>query len=266
MLRSTVYALLNHNEDPNPASSDLIPDRAWRSNQLIAKQLPKHWYEGKISSEETQRLLEILRTEPFETMGIVVKDSLTRGFHPQTVWDAVILFAGELIMWSSGIISVHANTTINALLYVYHQSQSDLTKRLLLLQAISFVPQFRDWLSDKRRDLNIETFEAVETTVEGGAIDVFSDLSENRTRAAQKCLFLMQQGVSADAIKSLGRRYTIYHNTGLHDYKFTEAAFENISYLSPIWRSRYIAASLFYLNGSQDKKNALVTRAMALMR
>jgi hypothetical protein len=54
-------------------------------------------------------------------------------------------------------------------------------------------------------------------------------------------------------------------NVGYHDYKFTEASFENYSYISRRWRDRYLCASVFYLNGSEDKPNHVVATFKELL-
>jgi hypothetical protein len=46
-----------------------------------------------------------------------------------------------------------------------------------------------------------------------------------------------------------------------HDYKFSAAVLEDYGHLSPGWRERYLAASVFWLNGSGAPENPLVQRA-----
>jgi hypothetical protein len=46
-----------------------------------------------------------------------------------------------------------------------------------------------------------------------------------------------------------------------HDYKFSAAVFEDYGRLSPLWRERHLAASVFWLNGSGAPDNLLVQRA-----
>ena len=64
---------------------------------------------------------------------------------------------------------------------------------------------------------------------------------------------------------NLARHYVVDRNTGYHDYKFAEAAFENAAVMESPWRERYLAASVLYLNGSADKPNEAVARARALL-
>ena len=46
-----------------------------------------------------------------------------------------------------------------------------------------------------------------------------------------------------------------------HDYKFSAAVLEDYRRLSPSWRERHLAASVFWLNGSGAPDNDLVHRA-----
>ena len=48
-----------------------------------------------------------------------------------------------------------------------------------------------------------------------------------------------------------------------HDYKFSSAVLEDFYHVSPAWRNRCLAASMFQLRGSQSPDNALVKRTRA---
>ena len=63
----------------------------------------------------------------------------------------------------------------------------------------------------------------------------------------------------------LARRYVVEPNTGYHDYKFAEAAFEKAAAMQSPWRERYLAAAVLYLNGSADKANETVLRARLVL-
>lgn len=261
MLRSTVYALLNHEGEANPAHSDHEADRHWRRNQDYLRQFPKHWQYGKPNKSASIELLTALRTEHSEGAVKLTTQLLRQGVDPQSLWDALILAAGELIMRQSGIISVHANTSINALHYAYRSSTTDDNRGMLLLQAVSFITQFQQLLSGKLRTLKIDDFSPVATDSHNRVQEIFSVASDDRQLASANILYFLNQGGNPQHIMEAGRHYTIYNNTGYHDYKFTEAAFENYQNLSKHWRHRYLSASVFYLNGSKDKENPLITQA-----
>ncbi len=69
---------------------------------------------------------------------------LNRGVAVQSLWDAVLCGAGELLMRQPGIVALHAVTSTNALRYAFAKSGNDQTRRLLLLQNAAFLPLFRE--------------------------------------------------------------------------------------------------------------------------
>jgi hypothetical protein len=51
-----------------------------------------------------------------------------------------------------------------------------------------------------------------------------------------------------------------------HDYKFSSAVLEDYYHVSPAWRNRYLAASVFNLRGSGGPDNELVKRTRAALQ
>lgn len=62
------------------------------------------------------------------------------------------------------------------------------------------------------------------------------------------------------------RRLVFLKGTDTHDYKFSSAVFEDYAHISPAWRDRYLANSLYILRGSGDKDNGLVSRTRAALK
>jgi hypothetical protein len=50
-----------------------------------------------------------------------------------------------------------------------------------------------------------------------------------------------------------------------HDYKFSSAVLEDYRRISPKWRDRYLAASVFKLQGSGQADNQVVERTRAAL-
>ena len=177
VLRSLAYALLFHEGD-NPAKRDAEPDRPWRRNQELAARIRNGWQQGKPGLEATTEMLETLRDgSTAETCDKAVAQ-LNRGVGPQSIWDALFLGSGELLMRRPGIVSLHAVTTINALHFAYQTSSNDETRRLLLLQSAAFLPLFRGDLAG-RKGVRIDLFEALPTkSSDALAIEeIFADVS-----------------------------------------------------------------------------------------
>jgi len=268
MLRSLVLALLNHEGEPNPADGDLAPDRPWRQNLPLANQLkaptePK----GEGGKSAVSEILAVLRDGSDEDASRAVLEGLEQGVPEQGLWTAIFLAAGDLMLKQSGIISVHANTSVNALHYAYRHVGHPGTRRLILLQAAAFLPLFRDLLGVERRDLRIDTIDVLDQGQDSGSAleDIFATVSVDRVNAARKTLGYLGTGGAELPFMNHARRYVVDRNTGYHDYKFAEAAFENAAGMESPWRKRYLAASVLYLNGSADKPNETVARARSLL-
>lgn len=265
MLRSTVYALLNHTNEANPATSDLEPDRAGRINAGLLTKLPGDWQQGRMEHSATVEFYQALASNSPEEIGRIALDLLADGIHPQVLWDAAFMAVAQLIMFQSSIVMLHATTTINALNFAYRQAKSGDTRAFLLLQGLSFATLFRNLLRGRQRSIQFETFESVATDERQHLEEIFYDISKHRTRAASKVLHYLNNDGSVDQFMRVARSLIVDRNSGSHDYKFAEAAFENYHHISRQWRNRYLSASAFYLNGSEDKPNQVVAEFKELL-
>src|SRR5579884_1064781 len=127
VLRSLAFALLEH-EGTNPAHRDADADRPGRDNLKRLKEIRQGWHQGKIDSAATRDLLATLRTaSPSDGSEHVIK-LLNRGMSPASVWDALFLTAGELLMRQPGIVGIHCVTATNELYYGYLTSANDETR------------------------------------------------------------------------------------------------------------------------------------------
>jgi hypothetical protein len=268
MLRSLVLALQNHLGEPNPADADLAPDRPWRRNLALAGPLPGAAPSGvQPGAGQVVGMLEVLREGSDEDASQAMRAGLDRGIADPDLWTVVFLAAGELLLKQSGIVSVHANTTADALHYAWRHSDSPETRRLLLLQAAAFMPLFRDLLGGELRPLRIDTLTAPEPggSLVGSPEDIFATLGSDPLLAARQTLGYLSSGGTEAPFVTLARRYTVERTSGYHDYKLAEAAFANATAMASPWRERYLAASVFYLNGPSDPPNAIVAQARALL-
>ena len=265
VLRSLAYALLNHNGQPNPAESDLDADRPWRENGALVEQFPKGWRAGKLDRDASGEIITSLReASPAEASALVV-ELLGRGISAQSVYDGLLVGSGELLMRQPGIIALHAMTTSNALRYAFNTSGDEDTRRRLLLQNASFLPMFRDAMPGRGKvgDAEVDTLEGL--TVEGSDAEivdaVFQDVGRDRHAAAGKLLGQLDAGLDPKLVLDTARRYVFLKGNNSHDYKFSSAVLEDFYQVSPAWRNRFLAASLFNLRGAKDRDNALVGRA-----
>jgi hypothetical protein len=269
VLRSLTFALLNHNGEPNPAQSDLAADRDWRRHADKLDLIPQNWLDGKNDDTMPNKLFASFRqASPTETVDLAV-DALRGGVAPQSIWDGVFVGAGELLMRQPGIIGLHGLTTANAMHFLWRNAADDQLRRRLLLQACAFNPMFRD--SAKGRgalgDQTIEALQPMATEAQGdeALVEIMADVSGNRMRAAAKIESFLSTEGSQNSFMNAARRLLFAKGSDAHDYKFCSAVLEDFAHVSPAWRNRYLALSVFNLKGSGDRDNELVPRIRAAL-
>jgi hypothetical protein len=267
VLRSLAYACLADEGNKEPAKNDYPADRAGRRNRDLAKQIRAEWQDGKPDTQATAELLAVMRKGSEEDVCKEVVQRLNKGLSPQSVWDALLCGGAELLMRKPGIVALHALTSSNALHFAYETSGDDETRRWLLLQNAAFVVQFRDLLG-KAPELAIDQLEAVPTRAQGAEAveEIFADVSKDRLAAARKVLGYVKDQPRPKAFIDAARRLVFLKGTDSHDYKFSSAVLEDYAHLSPGWRERFLAASVFNLKGTGDRDNSLVQRTRAALK
>jgi hypothetical protein len=271
VLRSLAYALLMH-EGSNPAERDDAADRPFRRNLDLAKRIRPEWHDGEIDGGATQEMLETLRTAPNEETCDAVVAMLNRGVAPQSIWDALHVAAGELLMRQPGIVALHAVTSTNALHFAYQASGNDETRRLLLLQNAAFVTMFREAMGGRGRvkDVTIRDLLVNDIQSDKPAVDqIFGDLRREPMTAARKLLVYLKQSsanaAAANELMDAARMLVFLKGDDAHDYKFSSAILEDYYHVSPEWRDTCLAADAFMLPSSADRDNALVQRTRAAL-
>ncbi len=268
ILRSLAYALLEH-EGGNPAQRDAEQDRPWHDNIRRAARIRADWQRGRIDRAATTDLLATLRTAtaPEGSEAIVAK--LNAGIDPASLWDAIFLTAGELLMRQPGIVGLHTLTTMNALCYAYQTSGNDETRRMMLLQAAAFLPMFRKNMEGRgqlRGDIRIDTLEAAAGNGAPTVDEVFAEVSRDKLTAARKTLALLQANQdNAQPLLAAARRLIFSKGNDSHDYKFSSAALEDFYNVTPGWRDRFLASSVFWLKGSTGADTDVARRIRAAL-
>lgn len=267
VLRSLAFALLKH-DGKNPSKEDLEPDRPGRKNAERATGIVAARPVEKAFPFETADLLRWLRTANAEEMGASVMKLSDMGVPSQQVWDGLFLGAGELLMRQPGIVGLHTLTTLNALRYCSRTTGDANLRHLLRLQAAAFLPMFRDAMKarGKLADVKIDELQPRDENGEFTAADVFAELSRDRSKAASTALSVLKADRSkAKELTDEGRRLIFLKGTDSHDYKFSSAVLEDAALISPEWRDRFLAASLFWMKGSGAPDAPLVKRTRAAL-
>jgi hypothetical protein len=268
VMRSLAFAILQHEGD-NPARRDADPDRPWRQNIERARRIRDGWQRGRVTASATTEMLAGLRNAAHADLCDRVVGVLNDGVDPGSVWDALLLGAGELLMRQPGITGIHCVTSTNALHYGYQASANDETRKMLLLQATAFLTMFRQRMqSSGLQDLRIDTLEPMDVGTNGAEAvqQIYASVPRDRVTAARKTLGLLRQNATAaQPLMAAGRRLIFTKGRDSHDYKFSSAALEDFYHVTPAWRERYLATSMFNLHGPGENDSPLVQRTRAAL-
>lgn len=266
VLRSLAYALLNH-EGSNPAERDDEADRPYRKNLERVKTIRPDWRDGKLDDGATRELLSTLRTGGNDDTCELCVEMLNRGVAAQSLWDGMLVGAGELLMKQPEIVALHAVTTSNALRYAFEAAGDDEARRIALLQNAAFLPMFREGMKGRGRvsDVTVEDLGGMQQVPESPDA-ILADLSRDPMAAARATFAYLsatdepQRGT--DLIDA-ARVQVFLKGNDSHDYKFSSAVLEDYHHVSPAWRNTFLAASVFKLQGSGGRDNGLVERTRA---
>ena len=268
VLRSLAYAALA-NEGSNPAQADSPADRAGRQNRELAGKIGPEWRSGRVDPGATTELLATLRQASDLDAPKAVVEMLNRGIAPQSIWDALLDGAGEVLMRRPGIVGLHAVTTANALHFLFEASGDDSTRRWLVLQCASFVPLFRDASVSRGGSSNEVLVDRLEplplASPEQAVAEICADISRDRMSAARKVLTYVRENPDPKPLIDATRLLIFAKGDDAHDYKFSSAVLEDFYHVSPAWRDKYLATAVFNLTGSQARDNALMQRARAAL-
>jgi hypothetical protein len=265
ILRSLTDALLEH-EGENPAKREADADMHWRRNEPLAKRIPANWLDGRTDDGVTRELVATFSEASSADACAAVVAALEKGIGPQSIWDALFLASAELLGQQPGIIALHSLTTANALKFAFDATGDDDTRRMMLLQNCAYLPAFR--AAAKRRGalgefrvLGLEP-NSLPATAEGLS-EILSDISADKNRAASKILGYATNETAAETFMD-GARALIFSKGGdSHDYKFSSAVLEDYYHVSPAWRNRFLASTVFHMKGSADKDTGLLQRTRA---
>ncbi|MBA4186663.1 MAG: hypothetical protein C0467_01455 [Planctomycetaceae bacterium] len=264
VLRSLAYALQKH-DGKNPAKDDLEQDRPGRKNAERVRTAAAA--QGALP-EIPRELLTALRAASADEMGAKVAELTAKGAAPRAIWEGLFLGAGELLMRQPGIIGLHTLTALNALHYAHQTVAADDTRKLLLLQAASFLPMFREAMKTRGKvgDAKIDELGPRDEKALFGVGDVYKEVSKNKETAARTAMsYLKANPDGAKELTDEGRRLIFMKGTDAHDYKFSTAVLEDAEVISPAWRDRFLAASLFWMKGSETPDSPLVKRTHAAL-
>ena len=263
VMRSLVYAMLNHHGSPNPSESDQEADRPGRYNRELLKKLPDHWHGKRLDDGASVDLVSTLYDCTPQEASQKVVALINDGISLQSIWNAIYASAGELMMRQRGIVALHSVTTTNAIRHAFQNATHAKTRQYLLLQNASFLPMFREAARGRGAlaDRRITSLGTSESPVSPTAVeDTFVLMGKDRLAAAEQLYGYLQNEGDPQAVVDHARRLVFLKGNDSHDYKFSSAALEDYRGLSPIWRNRFLASSVFQLRSSTESTRPLVER------
>lgn len=268
VLRSLAYALLMH-EGSNPAARDDEADRPYRRNLERVKTIRSDWRDGTLDDGATRELLSTLRTGTNDDACELCVEMLNRGVSAQSLWDGMLVGAGELLMRQPAIVALHAVTTSNALRYAFEAAGDDEARRIALLQNAAFLPMFREGMKGRGKvgDVSIDELDGSEETPEQPEA-ILNELSRDPMKAAHETFAYLNAADDprrATDLIDAARVQVFLKSDDAHSYKFSSAVLEDYRHVSPKWRNTYLAANVFKLQGAGGRNNGLVERARAAL-
>jgi hypothetical protein len=270
LLRSTVAALQNVGADASPASHDLEPDRPFHRNVSKLRDLPASWRQGRNDPGARAELRAALYHTPPEDAGATAAGLLGRGIAADALWQTLFNTAAELILANPDVLALHAQTTANALHYAYRVCTDEPTQQLALLQCAAFMAMFRSLTGASEQEFNLEALPPLPLDDLGrGALEELSaELSAgHRVPAVRKALTYLQRGGDPGAFMATIRGHVAYYADDPHDYKYSEAVFENFANLPDFdWRCRCLSAGMGMYRAPAPQPSAIVTETLELLK
>ena len=243
-----------------------------------APRLPGDWATAQSDPGLTKEVLALLRDGHTDHACRLAVTQLVEGnAHAGSLWDAVHLAAGELIMRerSTGDLGgVHAVTSSNALHYAFRMSGRAETRLLILLQAVGWMGEFRNQMgSAGLKDVRIThlTPGEIAPSEETAARDILAaaghkpksadHIASVAGEAAPKAFRYAQQYPEPRAYFREARRQIFLKSSEEHEYKYPAAIFEDYRLVDPQWRPHLLAASVYYVWRSGMPDSPIMLRA-----
>jgi hypothetical protein len=262
VMRSVVYAMLNHHGEPNPSQSDLEADRPGRLNQKLREQFTDQWRGRRVDDGATLDFVQTLHDcSPQEASQTVIA-MVNSGIALQSVWDGLYAASGELLMRRPGIVALHSVTTTNAIRHAFDRCGDDATRQHLLLQNASFLPMFREEARGRGSldDRHIDQLAGDDAERAESIPAIFEMMGTDRSAAAEQMFGYLSNGGDPQSVVDHARRLVFLKGNDPHDYKFSSAALEDYRVLTPPWRNRFLAACSFQLATPNEPTRPLVQR------
>lgn len=277
VLRSIVLALIDFGPKQQ-VNGYAYDDQCYLANvRRLNENFPKltgAWVSGEPNAEATRAILAAIRdSNPDQACANVTERMVNNKLGAGAVWDAVHLAAAELRMRANkaaALGSIHAVTSANGLHHAFLSSTDPETRFLVLLQAVGWMTQFRNF--SQARPENLRTFTiaslepAAEAPVDRTLEEIFAAIPSGASEIAPRAFRLAADLKSRHALMSNAARLTISKANEVHYYKYLAALIEDIDLVNPEWQPHLVAASLYYVKGASDPEPPAMKRAREVLK
>lgn len=251
ILRGVTYALL---ADGNVTADK---EKGWwekdySENLRLTHKIPGSAFLPAAPEKDTEHLLKKVRQLDARSSSELVAERLQQGLPMQCVWDAVFLAAADAVMNRPNIPMLHCITVSHALYSLWQRTANTTMRRVIPLQALNYVVQMKQQRTDGEWNnldiLDLKMKSPASTPLKeqleqlGNAIG--TDHIEARDRLRQ---YPLNDGWWT--LKQQLNSWLLSKSNKAHDFKYGAAVLETVEWLSPGWRTPYIAACSRLLMG-----------------
>jgi hypothetical protein len=276
VLRSLVLALVDFGKQQ--INGYAFDDQCYAVNMRLVKnqfsRLDDAWASGQADAEATRGILRAIReSAPNEACTEVAARLVKNKTSAASVWDAVHLASAELRMRARGgasLASIHSVTSANALHYAYLTAPDSQLRFLLMLQAVGWIGQFRTFAGSRPENLRQFSITDLEPSADApldrALTETFADVPAKPDSASARVMRFAPDLASRQVYLTAALRYTISKITEVHYYKYLAALLEDVPLVSPEWQPHLLAATTYYVKGSNDPEPPVMKRAREALR
>jgi hypothetical protein len=247
---------------------------AFEHNRERIDELPSDWDDGQPDPDASGDLFRELRTASAERAVDLVVEMLRRGVSASSVWDGLRVVASEMLFRlrrssvpNAQLLGVHPLTILNAFHFASRQTRRDDTRRLLLLQAASWMPLSRDLLG-RSKNLSMEGpgFDGLEMPADPVSVeDAVIEADRDPVRSASMVLRVARDHDAAEDFIDHCRSLVAGKAPEHHHHKYAVAAFEESRLTDPRWSPYLLATCLSYLPTPSEPESAVTRQARAAL-
>lgn len=267
VMRSLVHGLLGGEAGDTTA--------AFERNRTRVADLPADWESGTPDPDASGDLFRKLRTLSSRRTEDLIATLLERGVAPQSIWDGLRVIASEILFRlarsdarNAQLLGVHPMTLVNAFYFAWQKTNSDSTRRLMLMQAASWTASARDLLIRiKDLDMEVSGFDGLDPPSEPVPVaSAVNAADDDYVASASMVLRLARDRPSAGRFIDICRSLTLAKAPEHHHHKYAAAVFEEFRHADARWSPCLLATCLSYLPSPGENDSDVTNEVRARLK